>query len=156
MTRSVTLNRYLQITMAMKTCVIAMDCWPNMPRDQIRQIRALPADLHLSQHHDQPPHPLLPAWPQWQPPELERWIRAHRPCRLIYVGQHWDACIAGRPTGMRTMSRFRPGCRIQVRPSLCRVMLDLATLRDREMTPGDLNSEWRQIDADLYQLPGEL
>lgn len=133
----------------MNTCVIAMDCWNNMPPEQIHTIGRLQADLRLSQHHDRPPHPLMPAWPQWQTSDLVQWIHRHRPVRVIYVGQHWQQCLHIRPTGIRRISQFRPWCQIQVRPSLCRV---LEGPGDRVLRAADLGPEWHRVDRDLYQL----
>ena len=133
----------------MKTCVIAIDCWDNMTQDQIRTISRLRADLRLSQHHDREAHALMPAWPTYTRQALVEWIRDHRPCRLLYVGQHWGDCLHHRNTGILAMTRLRPWVQIQVRPSLCRV---LEGDRDRGLRAEDLGPGWHRVNRDLYQL----
>ena len=76
-------------------------------------------------------------------------VRPHRHrSRVIFVGQSWEMCVWGRPTGFRRLQTFLPWTDICVRPSLLRV--DRAT---RELTAQDLApADWEPLEGGLYRL----
>ena len=136
--------------------LIAVDCWHNMPDDQVRAIADTQADLHI--HHtagEGTAHNIMPPWDDCERETLIKHVKQHQPCRVTYVGQWWQECLQNKPLGIRWLSQFRPWVNIQVMPSLCRYILqrhDRGDPTDRTMMPTDLQDDWRQVSDDVWQM----
>ena len=90
------------------------------------------------------------AWPTLSMGEIVRdHVRPHRHgSRVIFVGQSWEVCVWGRPTGLRLLQGLLAWTDICVRPSLLRV--DRGT---RELTAQDLApQDWEPLEGGLYRL----
>ena len=147
----------------MRTILIAIDCWHNMPDSQVLGIAGLQADLHVHHNPDDVSiaHKAMPDWCDLTRRELITYIHLHRPCVVTYVGQHWQMCLQNRPLGMRWMSQFRPWIQIRVVPSLCRFAVDDSVIDpvpgvgwpvDRTLEASDLGPGWRALSEDLYEM----
>lgn len=141
----------------MKTIIMAIDCWENMPTEQIKKIGCLNsiANEHYSFLHEAQKHPAMPDWIQPTHKELFTYIYENKPTRLVYVGQHWNECIWFRPKiGIREMLKLRPWVEIYTVPSCCRIRKNLyasGICPDETLQATDLSYRWKKVSEDFYK-----